>query len=170
MAGAALFFTCAVAPAFFTAEIKTLFHGPFWPGVMAQHVLDRYFYLQQICGVIAVVHLIAEWFYLGRALKRLHVALLGGLLAIGFVGGFWLQPKLQRLHLIKYNMDARYRPADYPAAERFAAMISFSRWHGVSMVLNLCSLGGLVVYFWRVTHPNDDLRVLNAAATPQFRS
>ena len=168
--GAALFFTCAVGPAFFTDEIKALFHGPFWPGVMAQRILDRYFYLQQICGVIAVVHFIAEWFYLGRALHRLHVALLGGLLIIGFTGGFWLQPKLQRLHLVKYGMDAQYRPSTYPVEERVVAMHAFSRWHGVSMILNLCSLCGLVVYFWRVTYPSDDLRVLNAAATPQFRS
>src|SRR5262245_16523495 len=158
--GAALFFTCAVAPAFFTDEVQKLFHGPFWPGVMAQRILDRYFYLQQICGVIAVVHQIAEWFYLGRTLQRLHVALLGGLLVIGFAGGFWLQPRLQRLHLVKYNMDAQYQPAAYSTAERVAAMKSFSRWHGVSLALNFCSLAGLAVYFWRVTHPSDDLRVL----------
>ncbi|MEY2408088.1 MAG: hypothetical protein QOF48_758 [Verrucomicrobiota bacterium] len=168
--GAAIFFTFAVGPAFFTNDVINLFHGAFWPGVMAQRILDRYFYLQQICGVMAVVHWIAEWFYLGRPLHRLHVALLGALLAIGFFGGFWLQPRLQKLHLVKYGMDASHRPATYPTAERLAAMKSFARWHGISMALNLCSLGGLAVYFWRVTHPSDDLRVLNAAATPQFRS
>src|SRR6266508_2140726 len=48
--GAAFFFTFAVAPAFFTPEVKEIFHGRFWPGVMAQFVVERYFYLQQICG------------------------------------------------------------------------------------------------------------------------
>jgi len=169
--GAAIFFTFAAAPAFFTEEIKSikLLH-PFWPGLMAQQVLGRYFYLQQICAVIAVVHLVAEWFYLGRPLQRFHVVLLGGLFFVSFAGGLWLQPKLHHLHLVKYSMNEQYQPVPRSIEERTAAVDSFKRWHRVAMATNLLALAGLIVYFWRVTHPSDDLRVLNAAATPPFRS
>ena len=167
--GAAVFFTFAVGPAFFTAEVTDIFHGRFWPGVMAQFVVGRYFYLQQICGVVALVHLVAEWFYLGRALKRLNVVLLGGLLLFGFVGGFWFQPKLHELHLAMYSMNEQYQPVSLSVAERTAARKSFRTWHGVSRVMDLVALAGLVVYFWRVTHPSDDLRILSATAGPQFR-
>ena len=36
--------------------------------------------------------------------------------------------------------------------------------------MNLVGLAALIVYFWRVTHPSDDLRILSATAGPQFRS
>lgn len=167
--GAAVFFTLGAAPAFFSADVQAVPVHKFYVGVIAQFVLERYFYLQQVCGVIAVVHLVAEWFYLGRALQRLNVALLGALLLMGFLGGLWLQPKLQKLHLLKYSMNAQYRPVPVAPAERLAAQKAFGRWHGVSMALNLVVLAGLVVYFWRVTHPSDDLRFLKATSGP-FRS
>lgn len=169
--GAAFFFTFAVAPAFFTNEVKNVFQGSFfWPGLMLQFVIGRYFYLQQICGVVALVHLIAEWFYLGRALQRLNVVLLGGLLLLGFVGGFWIQPKLHELHLVKYSMNEHYQPVALSVAERTAAVKAWNTWHGISQALNFVALAGLVVYFWRVSHPSDDLRILSATAGPQFRS
>jgi len=168
--GAAIFFTFGVGPAFFTNEMEQIFKGRFWPGVMAQFVIGRYFYLQQICGVIALVHLIAEWFYLGRPLQRLNVVLLAGLLLFGFVGGFVVQPKLHGLHQVMYGLNAQYQPAALSVAERTAAWNAWKTWHGVSQVMNYLALAGLVVYFWRVTHPSDDLRILSATAAPQFRS
>ena len=165
--GAAVFFTFAAAPAFFSGEVKTLGLHPFWPGAMAQLVIARFFYLQWICGVIAIAHLLAEWVYLGRPFYRLTFGLLVGLLCIGFAGGLWLQPKLKKLNLIKYSMTDQYKPAAIPAEERIAAVKAFRIWHGVAQVMNLVALGGLILYFWRVTHPTDNLRVLNAA---KFRS
>jgi len=174
--GAAVFFTFAVGPAFFSDDVKHVFKPVFkdnylfWPGVMLQFVIGRYFYLQQICGVIALVHLVAEWFYLGRPLQWLNVTLLSGLLLIGFVGGFWFQPKLHELHLVKYGLNQQYQPAALSVAERTEAYKSFKTWHGVSQAMNLVGLAALIVYFWRVTHPSDDLRILSATAGPQFRS
>lgn len=167
--GAAVFFTLAVGPAFFSPGVQAVPVHKFYVGVIAELVLGRYFYLQQVCGVIAVVHLVAEWFYLGRAIQRFNVVLLAGLLLIGFAGGLWIQPKLARLHLVKYGMNEKFQPAPAPAPERIAAAKSFGRWHGVSMFINLVALGGLVVYFWRVTHPSDHLRFLKATSGP-FRS
>jgi hypothetical protein len=36
--------------------------------------------------------------------------------------------------------------------------------------MDIVALAALLVYFWRVTHPSDDLRILSATAGPQFRS
>src|SRR5262245_10687178 len=148
---------------------------------MAQLVLARYFYVQYICGAVAFSHLFAEWVYLGRALQRFTLTVLVGLLCLGFVGGLWLQPKLHRLNLTRYSMGKTVanpgntnsvsntlKPIPIPAAERAAAEKAFWFWHGVSQVLNLFALGGLIFYFWRVTHPPDNLRFV---ATPtKFRS
>ena len=169
--GGAVFFTFGVAPAFLTGEIRTIelqggLHH-FWPGVMGQLALQRYFYLSFICGSIAVAHQLAEWVYLGRALQRFTLGLLVCLLLVGGAGGLWLQPKLKHLHLVKYGMSAQYKPAPLPNAQRLQAAASFRAWHGFAQVINLIGLVGLVIYFWRVTHPSDQLRVLS---TPKFRN
>ena len=164
--GAAVFFTFAAAPAFFRGDIKSLGLHPFWPGAINQLVLARFFSLQYICGTLALAHLLAEWVYLGRALQRFTLGLLLGLLCVSFTGGLWLTPKLKKLHLTKYSMSAEYKPLAIPAAERLAADNSFKTWHGVSQIFNLLAMGGLVIYFWRVTHPTDNLRFVGA---PKFR-
>ena len=167
--GAAVFFTFAAAPAFFSGEVKTLGLHPFWPGAMAQLVLGRFFYVQYICGVIAIAHLLAEWVYLGRALHRFTLGLLMALLLIGFTGGLWLQPKLKRLNLVRYSMSEEYKPVAIPNEQRIEAARSFKLWHGVAQTINLLGLVGLGIYFWRVTHPTDNLRFVSAT-TPKFRS
>jgi hypothetical protein len=171
--GGSIFFTFAVAPAFFSGEIKVLesqgrLH-PFYPGAIAQLVLQRYFYLSYVCGALAVAHQLAEWVYLGRALRRLTVGVLTGLVIIGGLGGLWLQPKLKQLHLTKYGMTAQYTRTPVPAsdAERLQAGKSFRIWHGVAQSINLLGLAGLMFYFWRVTHPSDNLRALSGG---KFRS
>jgi hypothetical protein len=169
--GGSIFFTFAVAPAFFSGEIKVLesqgrLH-PFYPGAIAQLVLHRYFFLSCVCGSLAMAHQLAEWVYLGRALNRLTLGVLAGLLVIGGLGGLWLQPKLKQLHLVKYGMTAQYTRTAVPAsdAQRLRAGKSFRVWHGVAQSINLLGLAGLVFYFWRVAHPSDHLRVL----APQIR-
>jgi hypothetical protein len=166
--GAAVFFTLGVAPVFFTQEVKHLFNDSlFWPGLLAQVALERYFCLQYICSIVALVHQAAEWLYLGRALRRFTLGLLIGLISLSFIGGLWLQPKLRRLHLIKYGVTEQYKPAPIPAEERARAARRFGAWHGIAQGVNLIVLAGLLVYFWRVTHPNDSTRFLSAT---KFRS
>lgn len=164
--GAAVFLLVAQG-AFFSGEVKSLGLHPFWPGALAQMVLARYFYLQFACGLVAVAHLLAEWVYLGRPLYRFTFGLLAGLLLIALVGGLLFQPKLKALHLVKYSMSEDYKLVSIPAEQRIQAAESFKLWHGISSAMNLVALGGLVVYFWRVVHPPDNLRFVNTA---KFRS
>jgi hypothetical protein len=166
--GSAVFFTFAAAPAFFSSDAKALGIHPFYTGSMAQLVLSRYFYVQHICGLLAMAHLLAEWVYLGRALQRFTFGLLVALLCLGFAGGLWLQPKLKRLNLVRYSMNENFKPTPMPLEERTAAEKAFRSWHPVSIVFNVVVLAGLLFYFWRVTHPPDDLRFVSTPT--KFRS
>jgi hypothetical protein len=176
--GSAVFFTFAAAPAFFSTDAKALGIPPFYTGSMAQLVLARYFQVQYVCGLIAVAHLLAEWVYLGRALQRFTFSLLVGLLCLGFAGGLWLQPKLKRLNLVRYSMSETkpnqtnsvtiFKPVPIPYEERVAAEKAFRSWHPVSIAFNVVVLAGLLFYFWRVTHPPDDLRFVSTPT--KFRS
>jgi hypothetical protein len=159
--GAGLFFTFAVAPAIFTPEMKRLF-GEAWVGVIAQMIIARFFVLQYWCAAIALVHQMAEWVYLGRALQRVTVGLLLGLFGLALFGGLWLQPKLKKLHQIKYGRAELYAPA-----QKARAAASFRVWHGVSQVTNLLALGGLGWYVWRMTNPSEGPRFVRAN---KFRS
>ena len=145
--GAALFFTFGIAPAFFTAEMKKLL-GEIYSGLVAQMVLERYFVLHYCCGAIALVHQLAEWVYLGKALQRLTFGLLLGILALNLAGGLWLKPKLTELHRIRYS-----RPEQYSAAQRQDAARLFRNWHSVSMIMNLAVLAGLALFAWRLAMP-----------------
>lgn len=168
--GAAVFFTFGIAPTFFTDEVKHLL-GTTQSGITAILVLERYFALHYWCGAIALAHQLAEWVYLGKQLQRLAWALLLGILCIGFAGGLVIQPKLQKLHQIKYGYartpQGFVRSDTATPARKAAADKSFKLWHGVSQALNLLALGGLAVYFWRVTHPGDAPRFVSAT---KFRS
>ena len=151
--GAAISFTIALGPAFFSSEMKTLLPPPY-NGVAAEIVIQRYFILLHCCGGIALLHLILEKLYLGKRMERLTLAVLALSISLALLGGFWLQPKLKQLHLKKY--DARS-----PAALRADAGQSFKIWHGISQTLNLFVMGGLLVYFWRLSISSSPSRFIS---------
>lgn len=112
-------------------------------GFPAQAILARYFILHYCCAGIALAHILAEWLYWGRSVRRSTLGLLLGLSLLGFVGGLILQPTLVRLHQTKYwgtTMEARTQAAK-----------SFKNWHVISQCVNLLVAGGLIVYLWKVT-------------------
>jgi hypothetical protein len=156
--GAAVFFTFGAGLAPFSQEMKTLLgpnNYPYFSGAIAQILIARYFHFQFACSVIAVLHLLAEWLYLGKYARKLQVALLLGLCAAALAGGYWLQPKLKSLHATKYGTSTR--PEIRQAADR-----SFRAWHGVSQVVNLLVVTGLGVYLWRAANPSDPTRFVSA--------
>lgn len=157
--GGAVFFSFFAAPAFFSPEMATTlglpdtqFHS--FIGRVAQVVIGRYFRFHLICLVIAAMHLLAEWLYLGRPSRKLSFGLLAVFCAITLFGGAWLQPKLQKLNQVRYSNAA--------AAEREDARKSFLLWHGISQALNLFMIGGLVVHVWRTTNPSDTPRFISS--------
>jgi hypothetical protein len=161
--GSAVFFTFGSARAPFSPEMKTLLgvnNYPYFSGAIAQIFIARYFRFQAVCSIIACLHLMAEWVYLGKQPERFRLVLLVGLCAVALLGGYWLQPKLTSLHATKYSTNRK-------PEVREAAARSFRAWHGVSMSVNLVLVGGLAAYLWRVAYPSDSMRFVSAT---KFRS
>lgn len=152
--GAAVSFTIAVGPAFFSTDMKVLIPPPY-NGAAAQLVIQRYFILLNCCGGIALIHWIVEKLYLGRLSERFILVLLLATISLGLFGGFWLQPKLKDLHRKKY--DPRSSTEVHTASDR-----SFKIWHGVSQTMNLFVIGGLLIYLWRIGNPADGTRFVSA--------
>jgi hypothetical protein len=161
--GAAVFFTFWSGRAPFSSEMKALLGPqsyPYFSGAIAQILIARYFNLQFTCSIVAIVHLLAEWLYLGRFPQNTRLGLLLGLCLAVLLGGYWLQPKMKNLHGIKYAYNQ-------PLSARESASRSFRAWHGVSMGVNILVVAGLAVYLWRVANPSDETRFVSAV---KFRS
>lgn len=160
--GAGVFFTFLGGPALFSEDMKALLEKfyPYYSGAIAQIVIARYFRLEIVCSVIAILHLLGEQFYFGRAPQKRWRALLLVLLALSFLGKFWLEPKLEKLHTTKYASNAS-------PELREAASASFRTWHGISQVTNLFMLAGLGFYVVRVGTPREMTHFIGAG---KFRS
>ena len=120
--------------------------GKPYAGAAVQIILERYFLLHLVCGLIALSHLLAEFLYMGKPLQRLTLYLLLGVFSLGILGGYWLQPKLQQLHREMYSKTST--PDQVQKATG-----SFRTWHATSQVLNLIIIAGVLTYLWRVTTP-----------------
>ena len=148
--GGAVFFTFGIGRASFSPEMKFLLGAnnyPYFSGAIAQLLISRYFDLQAICSVIACLHLLGESIYMGKLPGKFRAGLVIGLCAAALLGGFWLQPKMNALHAVKYSTSAK------PDA-REAAGRSFKIWHGFSMAINLVVVCSIGVYFWRTANPS----------------
>ena len=147
--GAAVFFTVGAGPALFSQDMKHLLgenHYPYFSGAIAQVIIARYFDLQLVCGIVALLHAAVEWLYLGRPLQKFTLGLLLGLLFFSFVGGYGMQPKIKELHTRKYALN-------YAPEVRQSAARSLRVWHGMAQIVNVLMLGGLAVYLWRAANP-----------------
>ena len=163
--GAVTFFTVGVVPALFSSEVKAILQQGYdvLSGRLAMVVVSRYFLLHYWCASIALLHQLAERFYLGKPLQRLTFGILIGLCALSLAGGLWLQPNLRKLHEIEYGRNGLYS-----AEQKERARQRFHTWHGVSIGINFLVLAGLGVYLWRLANPVGGPKFVPAAA--KFRS
>ena len=158
--GAALFLTLVAVPAATSPEMEQLLSArnfPYFSIAIAQLLAARFFRWYLVCSFVALLHLVAEWLYLGRYPQRLWLALVVTLCLGGLVHVYGVQPQLQKMHQLQFT-----RPDLREAAHR-----SFQAWHKVSTTLDVILVCGLLVYLWRVANPPDSMRVLNAG---KFRS
>ena len=143
--GAVVFFTLAGGPAFFSDEMLGFLPRPY-AGRAAEVVIGRLFVLQQWCAVIALLHLLVESLYFGRRGEARRAALVGGLLLMNLVGGYWLLPRMHELERIRYS------PAS-TVAEAAAAASRFGLWHGLSQIVNLVVVISLAYCIWKLARP-----------------
>jgi hypothetical protein len=139
-------------PGLFTPELKRLL-SPAGVGFAAESIVARYFILQYWCGGIALAHLLAEWFYCGRPLRRLNLGVLVAVISLGLAGGLWVQPKMRALHVNEYFGGTSEQQAQ--AAKTFAA------WHRASEAANVLVIAGLVWYLWRVNREQEPDRFVS---------
>ena len=146
--GAGIFFAAFILPGIFSQDMRNLFHEAafqYYAGGVALILFKRFFMLQYFCGAVALIHLLAEKLYLGRALPRLGTALVLALLAFGLLGGLWLQPHMEALrHAMYFSATPE---------EREGARHVFGLWHGFSEIINLVIIGGLLAHLVRVCRP-----------------
>jgi hypothetical protein len=161
--GAAVFCSTGLLVALNSRDAVGLIGVPYFgqiSGALTLMVFARLFQLQAICAVLAWLHLVAEWMYLGRIPRRAWVGLLTGLFSLSLVGSLWLCPKLARLQ------RAQFIP-NLGTTQREAAQRAFRLWDGVFQAVNVIMIGGIAVYFWRVTHAQDEPRFVSPS---KFRS
>jgi len=162
--GGAVYFSFVAGRLPFSGEMQALLgkSHDYYSGAIAMMGVSRYFTFHLFCSIVALVHLAAEWLYQDRRNRKFMLWLVGTLLALTLLGGYWLQPKMRNLHRIKYA-------ANYPETARAAAAKSFGRWHALSMTMNLFMMGGLVIYTMHMTRPPEVARFVRPAPN-QFRS
>lgn len=160
--GTAVFYCLCAAPALSSHQAQAILGGgnfPYFGGALNELLRTRYLLCHLLCAVIALVHLAAEWLYLGKTTKRFWVGLTVLLFWLSLIGAFWLGPKLQELHRGRYFTNAS-------TAQRELANRSFRLWQGAFQLVNVILVAGVAGYFWRITHPPDELRFVG---TPKFR-
>lgn len=128
---------------------------PSYSGMIGEIVITRYYRLAIACAIIAIVHLLAEQLYFGRAPQKRWIGLLVGMFAFVLLGNFWLQPKLNRLHTNRYAVNA-------PPQVRAAATDSFNSWHRISVAGNFLVLVGLGFYLIRVGQFGETTRFIGS--------
>jgi len=149
--GGTVFFTFFVAQAFFVDPIKTLLPPPY-NGQVAQYILERFYTLHYICGVLALLHLGFDWIYTGKVMPQRNLVTVLGVLVIAIIGGNYMHPKLEKYHQIKYS--EQYQVEASPELKE-QAKSGFRVWHGISQGANLLILLMLWYYLWQMLHPKE---------------
>jgi hypothetical protein len=158
--GAALFLVFGVDPAISSPTINDLLgprNFPYFSGAINQVVTVRYLHFYLFFSIVALAHIAGEWLYLGKYPTRSWLALVLGLILAGLVQNYWLQPKLQSWHRLRFT----------PGPQSQAIERNFVYTRRTSETINLLTVVGLAVYLWRVANPPDPARFLSAS---KFRS
>lgn len=161
--GAAVFCSTGLLVALNSREAVALIGSAYFAqvtGALTQIIFIRLFQLQVLCAILAWVHLVAEWMYLGRIPRRIWVGLMTLLFSLSLLGSIWLCPKLARLHRAQYATNLT-------TEQRATGQRSFKIWDSVFQAVNVFLIGGVTVYFWRVTHAQDEPRFVSPS---KFRS
>jgi hypothetical protein len=152
--GAAIFFTFGAEPACFSADMQTslgVSSASYYPGAISGVVMSRYYHVTLACGVVALLHFLAEWLYMGRPRRKFSFGLVVALFALTLIGRNAIQPALVRLNRTHYNTKAEL-------IQRESAGKSFRVLGVASIALDLLTIGGLVLYLSRVSSPSETLR------------
>lgn len=160
--GTTVFFTFGAAPACFSADMKSALRvsagDSYFSGVIADVIMTRYYQISLACAVVALLHSVSRWLYMGRPSRKFSSALLVCLFGITLLGSNQIRPALRRLNHQRFTAT---QPADRQAAARSFRILSV-----VEEALNFLVIGGLVVYTWRIANPSETLRFVTPVKYP----
>jgi hypothetical protein len=159
--GTAIFFTFGAEPACYSTDMRAALGtsaASYFPGAISGVVMSRYYGLTLACGVIALLHFLAEWLYMGRPRRKFSFGLVAALFLLTLIGRNAVRPSLVNLNRKHYTSAQ--------LAERESAGKNYRLLRFASITLNLVIIGGLAVYVSRVSSPSDTLRFMRPV---QFR-
>lgn len=160
--GTTIFYTFGVEPACFSADMRAALgvqgSESYFNGAVASVVASNYYHIALACGVVALLHFLAHWLYLGRSTQKFSLGLVAGMFLLMLLCSNVIQPAMTRLNRRHYTAPQM--------VERQSAAKSFRILHATSRVINVLILGGLVFYVWRVGSSSDTLRFVRPV---QFR-
>lgn len=161
--GSAVFFVIGAEPATGSQQMTELIgtrNFPFFSVAIEQIISARFLRIYLLCAAVAVVHLGAEWLYLGRYPKRRWLGIVVALCFLGLIQAMIVGPALRKSHHVNFRQNVTTQ-------ERESAAKSYRSWHRVSASLNWVMVFGLGFHLWRVATPSASTRFLSAR---QFRS
>jgi hypothetical protein len=156
--GATLFYLVAARPLFFSERFLSLIPQPH-AGAGLHLLMENFYRLYSWCAAVALGHLVVECLYAGKAVRKWVVSLLVILFCYGLIGAFWIQPRLQALHLQRHGIYSL-------AEQQEQARRSYRMLSGFNQFLQVVTTCGLVIYVWQLTSPGI---VPRFAATTKFR-
>lgn len=151
--GTAIFYTFGVEPACFSADMRAALGvqgESFFNGSIANVMASHYYHVTLACGVVALLHVLAHWLYLGRPTRKFSLGLVIGMFLLTLLSSNAIQPAMTRL-------NRKHFTATGPA-QRESAAKSFRILHVTSRFIDILIIGGLVFYVWRVGSSSDTLR------------
>jgi hypothetical protein len=164
--GASFFFFFVADPTAGSESMRALLGPksfPYFSVAIGQVLGARFYGLFLICGLLAMLHVGAEWLYFGKYPRRVWLLLIFGLFLGGLGQSYGIQPKLKKLAVQQHSAGT--------APERGEAGRSYRAWSVMANGLNLLLLAGLGVYLWRVANPPDEMRFVGASNLQgKFRS
>ncbi len=141
--GAVVVHVCVSIPAFVSGPMLRLLpisHA----GAVELVFSGRFYQFEYWCAGIAVGHLLADWLYTGKPLRKWSSYVLGVIAGTALLSGTLLLPKAQQLHLEAYGM--RSTPQ-----QRQRAAKAFKSWEVVIHSANVITLIGITAYFWQIS-------------------
>src|SRR5579871_4343133 len=99
--GTTVFFTFGASPACFSSTVTDIFKvGPdsYYPNVIAQAIMTKYYAISLACAVVALLHFVCKWLYMGRPSRKFSAMLVISLFVIMLIGSNAIQPALGKLN------------------------------------------------------------------------
>jgi hypothetical protein len=152
--GGSVFFLLVGAPVLESDSMREMLGAknfPYFSGATFHLLASRWAMWQAVFGLVALVHLMAEWLYLGRMPGRPWRALLLTLCVGALVAGFGLEPRAREFQRVVYAVNA------HPTARQNAASAELTLRKVLTGLDWLITLG-VGAWLWRVANPPNPTR------------